>query len=230
MSNNNPMRVITGKVRLSYANVWEPREQPSGDERYSACILIPKEDNETLEKIETAINHAIQEGSGKLWGGKSKGLKIPLRDGDDEDDRGDRGDEFLGHYFINANSKREPGIVDRYNIRINDEDEVYSGCYVRVSINFYPFQAEGNKGVACGLNNIQKLTDGEPLFDMGVAAEDEFDVYVEGGDTKPVRNKENADNSSKQNYTAEEIQNGKGDLPFGKEDEIAFKINRSKAA
>jgi hypothetical protein len=60
-------------------------------------------------------------------------------------------------------AKPKPGIVDRNRKPIIDQDEVYSGVYAMVSLNFYPFDKEGNKGVACGLNHIMKMKDGEPL-------------------------------------------------------------------
>ena len=55
---------------------------------------------------------------------------------------------------------------------ILDQSEVYSGCYGKVSINFYAFNSDGNKGIACGLGNIQKIRDGEPLSSRSSAADD----------------------------------------------------------
>lgn len=86
-----------------------------------------------------------------------------------------------GHYFINANSTTAPQIVDRAVKPILDRGEVYSGCYARVSLNFYAFNSNGNKGIACGLGNIQKIRDGESLGgktsaadDFGTVADDDF--------------------------------------------------------
>lgn len=41
-----------------------------------------------------------------------------------------------------------------------------------MSINFYAFNSNGNKGIACGLGNIQKIRDGEPLGGRTNAADD----------------------------------------------------------
>ena len=159
----NKTKVVTGLVRLSYANVWEPKVPTEGaTPKYSVSLIIPKSDTETIAKINEAINAAIDEGVGKFGGKKPNraALKLPLRDGDveREDD-----DAYANAYFINANSVTAPQIVDTKVQPILDRGEVYSGVYARVSINFYAFNSNGNRGIACGLGNIQKVRDGEPL-------------------------------------------------------------------
>ncbi|MDC7116132.1 DUF2815 family protein [Corynebacterium amycolatum] len=170
-------RIVTGEVRLSYANVWEPRSINGSDPKYSVSILIPKTDTATIKQVEDAVEHAIQDGIGK-FGGKIPprgSLKLPLRDGDLERDS----EEYAGHYFINANSKMQPQIVDQNVQPIIDESQVYSGCYGRVSVNFYAFNTNGNRGVAAGLGNIQKLRDGEALGG-GVSAVADFGAPTGG--------------------------------------------------
>ncbi len=164
-------KVVTNTVRLSYANVWEPKAPLSGgDARYSCSLIIPKSDTETVDAIRRAIDCALQEGIGK-FGGKMPSrnqLKLPLRDGDQE-----RDDEaYRDSWFINANSRTAPQIVDRHVQPIIDHSEVYSGVYARVSLSFYAFSANGNKGVACGLGNIQKISNGEPLGGHSNASND----------------------------------------------------------
>ena len=171
----NPMKVITGvNTRWSYANVWEPKSINGGTPKYSVSLLIPKTDTVTVEKIKKAIEAAYQEGQAKLKGtGKSvpplAALKIPLRDGDIE--RPDA-EEYRGMYFLNANSTTKPGIVDMDRQPILERSEVYSGVYGRASISFYAFNSSGNKGIACSLNNLQKVRDGEPLGGKASAEED----------------------------------------------------------
>ena len=179
MKNNkpvNPCKVITGKdTRLSYEHVWEPASINGGNPRYSACALWPKTDEATTGKVRKAIEAAYQEGESRLKGnGKSvppmSAIKLPLRDGDLE-----RPDDpaFAGMWFLNANTDRAPGIVDLNCNPILDRNEVYSGCYCRVSLTFYAFNSNGNRGIACGLNNLQKVRDGERLGGR-VSAETEF--------------------------------------------------------
>ena len=169
-ANKNTTKVVTGVVRLSYANVWEPVSINGGTPKYSVSLIIPKSDTKTIEAINAAVDTAIKEGAAK-FGGKipnKAALKLPLRDGDVE-----RDDEaYKGAYFVNANSTSAPQIVDRAVQPILDRGEVYSGCYARVSINFYAFNSNGNRGIACGLGNIQKVRDGEPLGGKSFAAAD----------------------------------------------------------
>jgi hypothetical protein len=171
MANVSKTKVITGKnTRLSYFHGWEPTSINGGPERYSVSVLIPKDDTETVKAINAAVDAAIEEGIAKFGGKKPNkaAIKLPLRDGDTE-----REDEaYAGHWFINANSKTAPQIVDKAVKPILDRDEVYSGCYARVSLNFYAFNSNGNKGIACGLGNIQKIRDGEPLGGRSLATDD----------------------------------------------------------
>lgn len=172
---NNPTKVITGvDTRWSYANVWDPKSINGGTPKYSVSLIIPKSDKVTIQKIKAAIQAAYEEGESKLKGsGKSvpslSVIKTPLRDGDLErpDD-----EAYKNAYFVNANSATAPGIVDADRQQIIDRSEVYSGVYGRASINFYAFNSNGNKGIACGLNNLQKIRDGEPLGGKASAESD----------------------------------------------------------
>ena len=65
---------------------------------------------------------------------------------------------------------------------IIDTSEVYSGVYGRASITFYAFNSNGNKGIACGLNNLQKIADGEPLGGKTRAEDDFADLDDEDDD------------------------------------------------
>lgn len=172
----NPTKVITGpETRFSYANVWDPKAGVNGGTpKYSVSLIISKDDTETVDAIKTAIQAAYEEGASKLKGaGKSvpalSAIKNPLRDGDIErpDD-----EAYANSYFVNANSTTAPGIVDANVQPIINRSEVYSGVYGRASINFYAFNVNGNKGIACGLNNLQKIKDGEPLGGKASAASD----------------------------------------------------------
>ncbi len=170
-------KVITSPIRLSYANIFEPRSINGSEPKYSVSLIIPKSDKQLIEVIKQAIENAKERDKGK-WNGKvPANLKLPLRDGDEErpDD-----DVYADSYFINANSTKPPAVVglekDKATgkaIRLGEE-EVYSGCYARVSIDFYGYNAAGNRGVACGLGNIQKIKDG-PRLSGRSSAEDDFE-------------------------------------------------------
>ena len=178
----NPTKVITGvNTRWSYVNAWEPKSINGGAPKYSVSLIIPKSDTKTIEKIQAAIQAAYEEGQGKLKGnGKSvpalSVLKTPLRDGDAErpDD-----EAYADSYFVNANSGTAPGIVDADLNPILTRSQVYSGVYGRASINLYAFNSNGNRGIACGLNNLQLIRAGEPL---GGKASAESDFATEDED------------------------------------------------
>jgi len=168
-------KVITGKnTRWSYANVWEPKAINGGVPKYSVSLIIPKDDTVTIEKIKIAIQIAYKEGEGKLRGNAKQvpaltAIKTPLRDGDIEKPEDEA---YKNSYFLTANALSAPGIVDKDRNPILDRSEVYSGVYGRASISFYAFNSNGNRGIAVGLNNLQKCRDGEPLGGKASAESD----------------------------------------------------------
>lgn len=163
-------KVVTGKVRFSYLHVWEPTAIEEGQEKkYSASLIIPKSDKVTLAAVKKAIAAATEAGKAKFGGKIPANLKTPLRDGDIERPEDEN---YENSFFLNANCKTKPGLVDKDCNPILDQDELYSGCYGRASITFYAFNTSGNKGIACGLNNLQKLRDGEPLGGRSTAESD----------------------------------------------------------
>ena len=171
--------------RISFANIWEPKAINGGDEKYSVSCLIPKSDKKTLARIQKAVEAAKEDGKTRKWSGKiPPNLKLPLRDGDI--DRPDD-ENYEDCYFLNASSKDAPQVVDRKVNPVLDPMMVYSGCYCNVSINFYAFNANGNRGVAAGLGNIQFVRDGERLSgkasaDADFDALEDDDEDVLGGD------------------------------------------------
>ena len=171
--------------RISFANIWEPKAINGGDEKYSVSCLIPKSDKKTIARIQKAVEAAKEDGKARKWSGKiPPNLKLPLRDGDI--DRPDD-ENYEDCYFLNASSKDAPQVVDRKVNPVLDPMMVYSGCYCNVSVNFYAFNANGNRGVAAGLGNIQFVRDGERLSgkasaDADFDALEDDDEDVLGGD------------------------------------------------
>jgi len=186
---NITTKVLIGEVRLSYVHLFKPEQiGESGDAKYSVSLIIPKDNTELVEQIKAAITAAYNAGVGK-FGGKlpAKGTwKNPLRDGDVE--RADD-ESYSGSYFINASSRTKPGIVKKgvktKFAEITDEEELYSGCYGYVSVNFYAFNNSGNKGVAAGLNNVLKTRDGDYLGGR-VSADTDFDGLDVGAITGDI--------------------------------------------
>lgn len=178
-TNQTSTKVVTGKVRFSFANVFEPRAFGEGQvAKYSVMLLIPKSDVGTIERCKKAIDAAAQKGLSTKFGGKLPAvLKTTFKDADKDTDQDgeifkDKWDYTAGHYIINVSSKNQPKIVDAQCNPVIDPTEFYSGCYGRASINFFAYNNNGNKGISAGLNNLQKLEDGESLGNTSTPEED----------------------------------------------------------
>jgi len=188
--------MITSLVRFSYLNAFEPKANPSGDLKYSASILIPKEDKTEIKTVQEAINIAVQKGLdiNKFTKAQISGLRLPLRDGDIEFDQGTRGAEYQGCFFLNSSSVNKPGIVkaqtDGPPVPIFDPEDFFSGCYGRADINFFPYNQAGNRGIGVGLNNLMMVKESERL-DGRQKAEDAFADYTEENTEEVVQESSN---------------------------------------
>ena len=166
---SNKVKVVTNKVRFSYANVFQPKAAvEGGTPKYSVSIIIPKSDKETVTKLQKAFEDCKASNAAFFGGTIPNGLKGGLRDGDEEKDD----PAYAGSYFINANSVKRPEVIDLDRNLIMDPSEFYSGCYGRASITFFPYNTQGSKGIACGLNNLMKTEEGEKLGGVSSAAAD----------------------------------------------------------
>ena len=178
MYQNDPMKVLTGEVRLSYAHLTQPYanpKQPGAKPKYSVTLLIPKTDVATKMDIEQSIEAAAQDAVAKKWGGfRPPQLKSVLHDGDGvRQDGTPFGEECKGHWVLTASSEQPPQVVgmDNINCQLAPQD-IYSGMYARVTVRFFGYANSGNKGVGCGLGNVLKTRDGEPLSGGASAASD----------------------------------------------------------
>lgn len=176
MENANTTKVITGELTLSYPHLFEAyANQPGQQAKYSSTLLIPKTDTTTRAKIDAAIQAAIQQGMAKNWNGiKPPIVAIPIHDGDGvrPSDGSSFPEECKGHWVMTASSKNQPQVVDAALNPILSQTEIYAGVKARVSINFYAYNFNGRKGIGCGLNNVQKIRDGEPLTSFSSATDD----------------------------------------------------------
>ncbi len=166
MFQNDVCKVLTGKVRLSYCNLITPRAaQQGGEVKYSVTLLIPKSDLATKAEIDAAIQGAAKEGMEKTWkGARPPQLRVPIYDGDGVRPSGEPfGEECRGHWVMTASSKQKPGVIDTTLSPIMEASDIYSGMYARVTVRFFAYSNSGNKGIGCGLNNVMKVADGEPL-------------------------------------------------------------------
>jgi len=178
MYNNIPTRVLTNEVRLSYCSLVQPRvngTDPNGTPKYSVTLLIPKTDVAVKQNIDASIAAAAADAQSKIWNGvRPPVMPTPIHDGDGVRENGTPyGDECRGHWVITASSKQKPQVVHQSDI--NTEllpQDIYSGMYARVTINFFGYNQTGKKGVGCGLGNVMKTREGEPLAGGASAAAD----------------------------------------------------------
>lgn len=175
-------RDVTVHGRLSFAHLFTPQApNEQAEPKYSATILIPKTDTDTIQRIQAAIQAAVQDGVERRVFKQPIDPTMtkypPLRDGDSMTDSGEpRGPEFAGHYFIAAKApaKRRPFVVDGQLQPIIDENEIYSGAYCNFAIQFYAYENSGNKGISASLVGVQKVKDGERLGGPALEATDVF--------------------------------------------------------
>ena len=166
---SNPVNKVIIPCRFSYLHCWAPDSVNGSEPKYGVSAIIPKSDTATVNAIKAAIEAAKKDSASK-WGGKiPPNLKLPLRDGDVDRPEDEA---YAGCYFLNANSRQAPQVVDSRVRPILDQNEVYSGCYGKISVTFYGYSNNGNRGIAAGLNNIQKLKDGESLGGRAKASEE----------------------------------------------------------
>lgn len=172
--------IVTGEVRLSYVSVFTPKvPKNGGDPKYSVTILVPKTDIATKQAIDLAIQQTLQEAVVTTFGGQMPATPAtPIYDGDSVRPSGEMfSEECRGHWVMTAKSNTKPEVVDANVQPILSPTAVYSGCYGRVSIRFFAYSQKGNKGVGCGLGNVQKLRDGEPLAG-GTTAKQDFGTPI----------------------------------------------------
>ena len=169
--------IVVQNARLSYVNLFSPRATKDGDPKYSTTVLVPKGDTASYQAIRAAVEEATQYGIGAKWNGKRPPrIDTPIHDGDGTRENGEPfGDECKGHWLFTASSKRQPGVVDQRVQPIMDSTQVYSGMYANVAVNFYPYDAGGHRGIAAGLNHVQKVRDGDSLGG-GPSASEVFSV------------------------------------------------------
>lgn len=180
-------KVKTEKVRFGHVHVFEPRKNSDEVEpKYSAQIIIDKDDKKTLNRIKEAIEAAKELGKDKCWRGKiPSGLKLPLRSGDTDKPESP---ELEGKYFLNAraNLKYKPQVVKIEGGRIEyltDPQDFQSGDYGKAVISFFPYSFSGSNGIGVGLNNILFTEKGESLIGATSAVQDFSDEIGEDDDT-----------------------------------------------
>lgn len=170
-----PTKSLTGEARISFPHLIDPDK----DGMYTVTTLIPKTDVATYDDLISSRDAAYEQGVKNKWNGSRPQLRYPLiYDGDGVRPSGEPfGPECKGHWVLTASSKQKPQCVHISNVHTELlPTDIYSGMYARVTVNFYPFDVNGNRGVGCGLGNVCKTRDGEPLSGRANAESDFADL------------------------------------------------------
>lgn len=197
------------EVRLSYTYLLEAHAQDENDEpKFSTALLIPKSDTETVKALRAAINEALADGVAKKWKGKKPSdLHNPLRDGDKKEDKDGNPDElYAGHWFLNAKGPRggaeAPILLNKANEPTESSSVIYSGVYARVSLQFYPYDTRGNKGVAAGVTAVKSMEHGDALGSVVTVASAREEFGDEPGAVKDAKDEFAADDETETKSTS----------------------------
>ena len=179
--------IVTSEVRFAFVNLFKPRKNDQGKEKFGVTLLFPhpsKLSGADLAAYNTCISTMkaqAQQAVKEKWGDKiPAGLRTPFRD---QGDKTEYAGYEAGAVFMNVTSEQRPEVVDATVQPIIEPAKIYSGCYGRVSLRAFAYDNSGNKGVSFGLQNVQKLRDGEPLGGRGPATADFQPVAAAAGAT-----------------------------------------------
>ncbi len=171
--------VRTPKFRVSFPSVFEKSGPPGTDPsklKYSVVMLFTLDEINKDPKQKVLWEQmllAAKDCAGEKWGNKiPQGLTSPFRNGTEKDQYEGYGE---GVIFLTAKSERRPGIVDANVNRIIDPEDFYPGCFAHADVNPYGWSYMGKNGISFGLQNIQKIADGEHIGG-GASAESSFDA------------------------------------------------------
>lgn len=181
-------KIMLRNVRLSYEHIFTP-SQFSEDQaaKYSATLIVPK-DHADVKALRKALMEAGAEKYPSAFAGAAwpKGYTCALKDGDTDTDQdgtilAEKHPEYAGCYVIKADSTRRPLVIGRKKEAITAEDDIiYSGCYVNISMAAAGYEyGKLKKGVKCYLNGVQFVADGERF---GADASADFDSLDEDDD------------------------------------------------
>lgn len=177
---------VTPKGRVCFAEVYHPTAMnETAKKKYSLILLINpeevKKDPEQQQKldalvaaVEACCRETFKCGMKDLY--KGKALTSPFRRSEEKPD-------YMppGHIFFKLSTVKKPDVVDGLKNDIpEDSNNFYSGCIAHCSYNCFAYDEGGNRGVSIGLNNVQKVADGEPMGGVKTSAQDDFDELPVG--------------------------------------------------
>lgn len=172
-------KITTPAFRVSFPSVFEASSYEGGPPKFSVCAvftpaLFNAKDKELWKAMEDLADSVAVEKFKRKLAQLPANFKKPFRDGEEKMDLLGFG---AGKIFCNFSSKMRPGVIGIDRTPILDPEDFYPGCWARATITCYAYDNIG-KGVAFGLQNLQKLKNDERL-DSRTDACDDFDSDVD---------------------------------------------------
>jgi len=162
--------MVIKKVTFSFVNILEPKEDLSGNLKYSAQIILDKthpQIPEIQKAISNAKDYAVSRAKFTAGQANSKAFKNIFRDGNDTERP-----ELQDKFFFNASNAKKPQAID-LNAQPLEPDEVYSGMVGSVDVQFFGYNAGGAVGIGASLVSVLKSEDG-PRLDGSMDATEAF--------------------------------------------------------
>lgn len=183
MAKSEMKKVTTPVFRVSFPNVFKPASFDGGEPKYGVSMLFdPSKFSESDKKAWAAMKALLDEVSMARFKKRAKDLpdnyKKGFRKGEEKEGMDGYGPGII---FCNATSRMKPGLIDRDKTVITDEEQFYPGCYARATVVAFAFDNKG-KGVSFGLNNLQKVRDGD-AFSARTDATEDFDEDLDADES-----------------------------------------------
>ncbi len=179
---------VSPVCRGSYVNILEPRPLPDSDKlAWGLQCLFPKSDPAVtawMKELKGVFAQVLIDKFGKEKAVKlAPSIKIPIRDGDAP---AEAEKELEGFYFLNTNNQfRQPYVIGPMGKPVDIDtltvDDIYSGAWYRVMLEFWYYDKAGNKGISSSVAAVMKVKDDENLGSATskTEAESEFSGFAD---------------------------------------------------
>jgi hypothetical protein len=181
--------IILKNVRCSFPQLYGKKENDG--QTFNPGITVLLDQKVHADEIQTLINRIkeiINENS-KLKKQPPKGDKLCLRGPDSDSYR----DEYPNNcLLLRAGNKKNPVVLHKDLTRMTEEDNIiYSGCYVNVKVNLWGQANQFGRRVNASLLAVQFSADGDSFDGSYVSPEEAakgFDSSVETSENEQISN------------------------------------------
>ena len=165
-------KISLKNVRLSFPSLFQKATFEGQETKYEATLLLDKDQHaDVIKAIQSEMKIGIKE---KLDGAKLGADKLCLKDGADSEYDG-----YENAWSLKASNAKRPLVIDRDKSPLTDDDNrIYSGCYVNASVELWYQKNAYGKRVNANLLGVQFFKDGDAFGEGGsTASGDDFDAF-----------------------------------------------------